>query len=199
MRRATLAVVLGIAFTSCVLPQEPAGAASAKQEAPPGDPWIWWKWVNFLLLAGGVGYLIKKHTPAMFQARSLEIQNALAEAAKINKDAAAQAAAVELRFKNLQAEIDNLRQTARAEMAAQGERIRRETEQHLARIQQQSAQEIQLMTRGARVELRKYSADLAIRLAEQQIQARMSPDIQQSLTDGFLEDLRSRVPAVART
>jgi F0F1-type ATP synthase membrane subunit b/b' len=199
MRRAVLVLALGMAFASYVLPQESAGAAGAKQETAQGDPWIWWKWVNFLILAGGLGYLISKNAPAMFQARSEEIQKMFADASTIKADADTQAAAIELRLKNLQAEIENLRQTARAEMAAQGERFRRETEQHLARIQEQSVQEIQLMTRAARAELRKYSADLAIGLAEQRIQARLTPEVQQALADGFLADLRSRAPAVART
>jgi F-type H+-transporting ATPase subunit b len=199
MRRATLVFALGMAFTSYVLPQEPAGAAETKQQAEQGDPWLLWKWVNFLILAGGLAYLISKNAPAMFQARSEQIEKTFAEAARMKKEADAQAAAIELRLKNLQVEIDNLRQSARAEIAAQGDRIRRETEQHLARIQEQSAQEIHLMTRGARAELRKYSAELAIQLAEQRIRARMTPDIQQALADGFIEDLRSRTPAVART
>ncbi len=199
MRRAMLVLALGMAFASYVLPQEAAGQGGTKQEAQSGDPWILWKWVNFLILAGGLGYLIKKNAPALFQTRDEEIQKAFAQAARMKKDADAQAAAIELRFKNLQGEIDSLRQTARAEMAAQGDRIRRETEQHLARIQEQSVQEIHLMTRGARAELRKYSAELALQLAEQRIHARMTPEVQQALADGFIEDLRARMPAAART
>ena len=48
------------------------------------------------------------------------------------------------------------------------------------------------MTRAARHELRNYSADLAVNLAGQRIRARINPDIEQNLVDGFLEDLRSR-------
>ena len=166
MRRASLAFVFGLALTSCLLAQEPARATEAAGQTEQGDPWIWWKWVNFLILAGGLGYLISKHAPALLGARSHEIQQALADAAKVAKDAEVQAATIEQRFKNLQNEIENLRQTARAEMAAEGERIRHETEQHLARIQEQSVQEIALMTRAARDELRKYSADLALGLAD---------------------------------
>ena len=84
-------------------------------------------------------------------------------------------------------------------MDAEGERIRKETEHHLARIQEQSVQEIALMTRAARTNLRKYSADLALGLSVQRIHARMTPEIQQKLVDGFLDDLRSRMPVAART
>jgi F0F1-type ATP synthase membrane subunit b/b' len=185
MRRAAIALALGLALASFVLPQEPAGATETKHESEQGDPWIWWKWANFLLLAGGLGYLISKRAPALFQARSQEIQQA-------------RAAAIELRLQNLQTEIDSLRQTARAEMAAEGDRLRRETEHRLRRIQEQALQEIAQITRAARDELRKYSAQLAIGLAEQRIRSRMTPEVQQNLVDGFILDLRSRAPKAGR-
>jgi len=199
MRRATFAFVFGLAFTSFVLAQEPAGAPQTKQEAEQGDPWIMWKWINFVILVGGLGYMIGKAAPPMFRACSDEIQQALADAAKVKKDAEAKAASIEQRLKNLEVEIDNLRQSARAEAAAEGERIRQETERHLTRIQEQSTQEVVLMTRTARDELRKYSADLAVSLAAQRIRARMNPEVEQNLVDGFLDDLRSGMPAAMRT
>jgi len=198
MRRATFAVALGLAFTCSALPQEaPAATATEKNEAEQGDPWIWWKWANFAILAVGLGYLIGKNVPPLFRKQSDEIQGALAEAAKIKQEAAAYAASVEARLANLQREIENLREGAHAEMTAESERVRRETEHHLQRIREQSAQEIALMTRGAKDELRKYSAELAIGLAEQRIRSRMNPDLQGKLVTGFLEDLSRRVPPQA--
>jgi F0F1-type ATP synthase membrane subunit b/b' len=117
----------------------------------------------------------------------------------VKKDAEAQAANIEKRLMNLQIEIENLRQTARTEAAAEAERIRQETERRLTRIQEQSVQEIVLMTRAARLDLRKYSTDLAVGLASQRMRARMTPEIEQNLVDGFLDDLRSRMPAAMRT
>jgi F-type H+-transporting ATPase subunit b len=189
-RRFVLAVALSLAFATCALPQE--SAAKPENQTEQGDPWIWWKWANFAILAAGLGYLIGKNVPPLFRKQSEEIQAALAEAAKIKSNAAAYVAGVEARLANLQREIENLRATAHAEMTAEGERIRRETEHHLQRIQEQSVQEIALMTRGAKAELRKYAAELAIGLAEQRIRARMNPSVQEKLANGFLDDLNQR-------
>lgn len=199
MRRARVAFVLGLAFACCLVAQEPARRAETTQEAGQGDHWIWWQWVNFLILVGGLGYLASKHAPALFQARRREIEQALADAAKTAKDAEVQAARIEQRLRNIQSEIDHLRQAARAEMAAEGERIRKETEHHLTRMREQSVQEIALMTRAARNELRKYSAELALGLSVERIRSRMTPEVQQRLVDGFVDDLRSRTPVAART
>jgi F0F1-type ATP synthase membrane subunit b/b' len=83
-------------------------------------------------------------------------------------------------------------------MSAEGERIGRETELRLRRIQEQSAQEIALMSRALRDELRKYSAELALDLAQRSIRSRMTKDLQDGLVDRFLQDLRYRATLGAR-
>ena len=193
MRRSILTIVMGLALAACALPQEPAPGIEPKNDAEQGDPWIWWKWVNFLILAGGLGYLISKHAPPYFAQRSREIQEALLEGAKAKQSAEARAAIIEKRLAGLDREMQSLRQAASAETAAEGELLRRETESRLHRIQQQAAQEIELMTLAARQELRKYTALLALDLAEQRIHSRISKDVQEELVDGFLQDLRTRV------
>jgi F-type H+-transporting ATPase subunit b len=190
-RRATFALALGLAFASYALPQEAPAAAQTK-EAEQGDPWIWWKWANFAILAAGLGYLIGKNVPPLFRKQSEEIQSALAEAAKIKQEAAAYAAGVEARLASLQSEIQQLRESAHADMTAESERIRVETEHQMQRIREQSVQEIALMTRGAKDGLRKYAAELAIGLAEQRIRSRMNPATEETLVNGFLRDLHER-------
>ena len=82
--RATLAVALGLAFASHALPQE-SPATAHTNEAEQGDPWIWWKWANFAILAAGLGYLIRKNVPPLFRKQSDEIKSALAESAKLKQ------------------------------------------------------------------------------------------------------------------
>jgi F-type H+-transporting ATPase subunit b len=190
MRRATLAVALGLAFVSYALPQE--APAAKTNEGEQSGSMIWWKWANFVILAGGLGYLIRKHVPPLFQKQSSEITSALAEAAKIKQEAAEYAAGIEARLGNLQNEIQQLRESAHSEMTAESERIRRETEHHLQRIHEQTAQEIELMTRAAKDDLRKYAAELAIGLAEERIRFRMNPETQDRLVNGFVHDLHER-------
>ena len=195
MRRLAFTLALALALTSAAWPQEPSEAG---HQAEQHDPWIWWKWVNFAILAGGLGYLISKHAPALFRERAAEIEKSIAESLRAKKDAEAQSAAVELRLTGLQQEIAGLRATAGAEIAAEGQRISRETEQRLQRIQEQSAQEIALMSRGLRDQLRRYSAQLALDLARDRIRAKLTPELQAALADGFLQDLHRRARPDAR-
>lgn len=193
MRRIVLALALGLtAATLCVAQENPQQPVAATETSEPG---MIWRWANFAILVVGLGYLIGKAAPAYFRARQNEIENALAEASKEIKDADAKAANLSVRFSGIQSEVETLRKSARAEMAAEGERIRSETERYLQRIQDQTTQEIALMARAARDELRKYSAGLAVDLAEQRLRSRMSPAAQESLVDSFVGDLHRLRPA----
>ncbi len=179
-------LIIGFALAACLL-------AQGGPEAETGDPWLGWKWANFAILAAGLGYLIRKHAPAFFEQRSLEIRQGIAEATKIKQEAEARAAAMERRLASLESEIAGMRAAAREEIDAEGGRISRETVQRLQRIQAQSAQEIELMTRALREDLRKHSARLALDLAEQRIRSRITKETEDSLADRFLQDLRYKL------
>jgi F-type H+-transporting ATPase subunit b len=193
MRRATFVLVTGLMLACWAVPQEARQTPATGQEGEQRDPWLGWKWANFLILASGLGYLISKHAPAFFAQRSREIEESLVEAAKAKQDAEARAVSIEKRLANLDREIESLRQAAHADTAAEGERLRLEMDRQLQRIQHQAAQEIELMTSAARAGLRKYAALLALDLAEQRVHSRLTKDIQDDLVDGFLQDLRTRV------
>jgi F-type H+-transporting ATPase subunit b len=173
-------VVIGIVFA----------VSAFAQETETSDPSLGWKWANFLILAAGLGYLIRKHAPAYFEQRSKEIRQGISEATQTKQEAEARVAAIEQRLAGLEGEIQELRSSAHEEISAEGGRISRETMHRLQRIQAQSAQEIELMSRAARDELRKYSAQLALDLAEQRIRTRMTKNVEDGLVDAFLEDLR---------
>jgi len=193
MRRAILAITLGLAFASFALPQEPGQLPEMKHEVEQGDPWIWWKWANFGILAIGIGFMAGKMAPALFKERSRSIGQAMFEAATAVRDAQTRATEIEARFAALKNDIAGLRRNAKAEMSAESERVSRETELRLKKIQDQSMQEIALIARAGRDDLRKYSAQLALELAGERLRSRLTQDTQDGLVDGFLQDLRYQV------
>ena len=197
MRRAVLALALGLTLAFFAFAQASENKSSTAEQT--GEPWIGWKWINFAILVGGLGYLAGKTAPAYFKGRSDEIQRALIEAKREIKDAEAKAADLDLRLSGIQTEVEKLHTQARSEMEREAERIRADTERHVKRIQEQTVQEIVLMTRGAREDLRNYSAGLALDLAEQRIRSRVTPDMQQALVDGFVADLHRLRPDALRT
>src|SRR5271166_401930 len=115
MKRVVLCVWLGLLFVSCALPQSEKEANSKTSEEANSDPWIWWKWANFLILAGALGYLVSKPAGAYFRGQSDEITRGIAEAAKVKQDAEARAALIEKRLAGLGEEVAKLRSAAHEE------------------------------------------------------------------------------------
>jgi len=149
----------------------------------------WWKLANFVLLAGGLGYLIHKKGRPFFGARSREIQQAIQDAARMRAEAETRAAEIEQRLAGLASEAEALRRNARQETAAEGARARTRLRQEIEKMQAQAQREIASAAQAARQELRSYAADLAVRLAEQQLRARMSPDVQERLVGTAIQEL----------
>jgi F-type H+-transporting ATPase subunit b len=148
-----------------------------------------WKWVNFVILAGGLGWLAKKNAGPFFASRSRQIRKQMVEADEVRAEAERRTAEVDLKLANLQADVEGLRREALAEEEAEGRRYREETATDLAKIQVHAQQEIAAAGKQARLELRRYSAELAMALAAQKIRARMTPSTQAGLMQGFVKSL----------
>ena len=148
-----------------------------------------WKWANFVVLAGALGYLIGRNAGPFFSSRTRQIRKDMLEAADARKDAEARAAEVDRRLANLEAEIAVLRGDAQNEAAAERQRLAEASRAEIAKIQAHAQQEIVSAGKAARTELKRYSAELAIGLAEQKIRSRMTPDSQDILVEGFVRDL----------
>ncbi len=186
MKRPGFAVLLlGLAAAiPAVCAQSGESSGSGKQGSLKG-----WEWANFVVLAGGLGYLAGKNGGPFFAARSGKIRQDMMEAAALRKDAEARAAEIERRLANLASDIAALRDEARNETQAETERIALQTAAESAKIQAHAEQEIASAAKAARTDLRRYAAQLAVELAERQIRARMTPDTQDELVRGFVRDL----------
>ncbi|MDR3700054.1 MAG: hypothetical protein P4L56_10495 [Candidatus Sulfopaludibacter sp.] len=149
-----------------------------------------WKLANFLLLAGGLGYLIKKNAGPFFDARNRKIQQDMLDAKALRLEAEKRAADVDRRLANLEAEIAALRSESQAEAKAETERSMKHTAGEIAKIQAHAEREIVAAGKAARMDLKRYAAELAVQLAEQKIAARMTGEAQDNLVRGFVHDLK---------
>jgi F-type H+-transporting ATPase subunit b len=174
-----------------VFPQHEGGG----QGGPSGGSMTGWKWANFALLAGGLGYLIGKKAPAFFQGRTAQIRKGIADAAKFKADADARAAGIEKKMAELGAEIEALRAGARKESEAESERLLEETARQFAKIQAQAEREIASAAKAARMELKTEAAELAIGLAEKQLRGRITAEAGRGLVAGFVKDLENQAGA----
>jgi F-type H+-transporting ATPase subunit b len=150
---------------------------------------IIWQSINFVILAVLLGWLIVKQGGPLLAARSKEIGEGLAAGEKAKAEADARAAQVQVKLSHLETEIAAMRTDAKEEREREADRIRRETQAEIARIHVQAEHEVESAGKQARTEVQRAAAKMAIELAEQKVRARMSPEIQAALLQGFLTDL----------
>jgi F-type H+-transporting ATPase subunit b len=177
-------VIFLLAFAACVFAAEEHGGGHGPANLDA------WKWANFALLVGLLGYLIYKKGGAFFAGRTASIRKDLDESARIKAEAEARYAEVEGRLARLDAEVASLRGQAQSESKAEGERVRQQTGRDMAKIRAQAEQDIATAAKAARQDLRAYAAELAVSLAEQKIRARLTPEADAALVAGVARDLR---------
>lgn len=148
-----------------------------------------WEWANFLILAGGLGYLAGKNGGPFFAARSKKIGQDIVEAGELRKQAEERAAEIESRLAGIESLIAAMREESAKEARAEAELIAKQTAAEVSRIQAQAEQDIATATKAARAELKRHSAELAVALAERIIRARMTPAAQDELVREFMRGL----------
>lgn len=143
--------------------------------------------LNFAILALLVVLISKSKLPAMFRTRTGEIQRGITEARKASEDANRRLAAIEERLARLDGEVSQMRAAAEKEVAVEEERITQAAEEDRRKIVQSAEAEIAATAKMARRELKAYTAELAIALAEKRIQ--VDPQTDKALVRNFVEQL----------
>lgn len=175
-----LALTVGVAH---------AQETEKKEAAETKDDMLVWKWANFVIMAGGLGYLISKHLPPFLGSRTGDIQKDINEAQAQKAAAEKRAADMDARLASLGAEIKKFRADAKVEMEQEAARIRQDTARQIEKIQKQAEQEIESAGSLASRELRAYAAKLSLDLAEQRIRTGLDAGTEAGLVDDFTRDL----------
>jgi len=170
-----------------------AWAAEGKEENPAEQPaGEVFKWLNFALVAGAVGYLIAKKGPAYFRARADAISSAIAQAAAAKADADRRLAEAEAKLKRLEEEVAALRDTAYCDAVDDAECICKMARGETERIALAARAEIEAAERAARMELKARAAKLAVERAEALLAGQLTPKTQEGLFRSFVAELPGR-------
>lgn len=182
------AFLLALFSVSSLLASEEAHGAAAEH----GDPLLTSKWINFAILAGGLGYLFVKFAFPVFREQQREILASMDQASRQAEEAAARARAIDERMANLQQEVEALRQKALAEMKNEARRAEEETAAALAKVEHAAEVEIASAVKAAKQELAASAAHLALALARRKVAERLTPQAQTALVSRFTDRLETR-------
>ena len=167
--------------------QEPQPAE--KKEEGSHSKELLFKVINFAILAGALTYLLRKPLSGFFAQRTSEIQASLEEGRKALQESEARLKQVEEKMNGLEAAIAAVRAEAEQEEEAELNRLREAAQVEAERIVAAAQDEIEGAGRLARLELKRYAAEQAIRLAEEHLRQDLDKKQRTSLVNRFLTEL----------
>jgi len=128
-----------------------------------------WRFINLAVFVGILVYLLKKPLTEAFKSRREAIRADLIRAEEERQSALAQLTTTEAKLARLDAESAEVIEKARREAEAEKMRITQETEAETNRLRGQATNEIERKSQQVQMQLRRYSAEESIRLAEEKI------------------------------
>jgi F-type H+-transporting ATPase subunit b len=164
-------------------------ASAAAEEGKASSSDLPAKAVNFLILFGGLGYLLYKPVRAMLEKKSADVRRSLDEAAASRAEAEGKCLAAKERLDGVGAEIERIKAEAASRSRLEKERIARAAQEEGARLREFAAREIDLQARGAVRELRSFAAETATSMARERIRRSLGPEDQAGLVDKSIERL----------
>jgi F-type H+-transporting ATPase subunit b len=150
------------------------------------------KWINFAIVAGLIGWVFLKVTPPFFRKNAETISSAITKATAAKAEADRQLREAEEKLARLEQEVTQLRATTQKEMAAEAERLRGITQSDIRRVGLAAKAEIEAAERAARWELKEIAANLAVDGAEALLVKELTPQAQESLVAAFVKSLEGR-------
>jgi F-type H+-transporting ATPase subunit b len=195
LRHAAWFALLGICLAGVVLPrvvwsQGSEPAAKEESSEPPHE--MLYKVINFVILVGGLGYLLRKPLAEFFSSRSASIQKSLDEGRKALEASQAQLKVVEEKLRGLEAEIAAFKASAVREMEAERQRLQQAGAEEAAKILESARAQMDTALRGAKLDLKNYAAQQSVTLAEELIRTRLDDAGRKRLVTQFVARLESK-------
>jgi F-type H+-transporting ATPase subunit b len=145
------------------------------------------EWVNFLMLAAGVLWVLVKMVPKTLRDRNTAIQKHLVDARTATEEASARLNSVEERLGKLDGQIVAMRAQAEQDSARDEVRIKAAVEDEKVKILAAAEQEIASATLQAQKSLQQYAAELAIEQAARKLV--VSAETDRLLIQSFADQL----------
>jgi F-type H+-transporting ATPase subunit b len=147
------------------------------------------KMVNFLILFGGLTFVLRKPLKAMLAKRTADIGESIRDAEGARAGAETKAGESQAKLSGLEGEVQRLKIAAEEEGKRETERIARTAAEEAERLKKFTRQELEEQVRRGVHELRTYAAARATDLARERIRKRLTPELQAVLIEKSIDRL----------
>jgi F-type H+-transporting ATPase subunit b len=152
-----------------------------------------WQIINFLILVGGLAFLLKKmDLRGFFKKRTELIEQSLREAREAKELAQKALAEVEERLRTKDSEIELIITSARQSGEKEKARLIEEGEKLKARILEQAKTNIDYEVKRAKESIKEEAVDIAMELAEKKLKEKLSKDEQLKLLEESLAKIEGK-------
>jgi F0F1-type ATP synthase membrane subunit b/b' len=148
-----------------------------------------WKFFNLFLFIGVLVFILRKPISEAMRARREGIRRDLMRAQEERNAALAKLEEVEARLARLDEEVTSVREQARTDAVLEKERIARSADEDAQRLRDQAVREIESAGKAARQELRRFTAEQSVRLAEEMIRRDIRPEDDARLVEMSIDEL----------
>ncbi|MCX7769869.1 MAG: ATP synthase F0 subunit B [Proteobacteria bacterium] len=142
--------------------------------------------INFIILFGGIGYAISKPMKSYLKQRSENIRNQILEAKKAKEDAEAKARYYEEKLRNLQNEIEALKEQFKREAEEEKERISKEYQEQIEKFKERMIKSLEQEKLKIREELLLDLGNMAFEVAEDLVKKNFTSADQSRLVKEYI-------------
>ncbi|MFZ2055265.1 MAG: ATP synthase F0 subunit B [Candidatus Aminicenantales bacterium] len=147
------------------------------------------KTVNFIILFGGLGFLLAKPLRRFLEEAGLAVEETIQKTEGARKDAEQKLEALKERMQGLESEARKIKEDGREAGQQDRGRLLAQARLEVDRIKSLAELEIKMHAQAVQGELREYAAELAVSLAETNIERRMTPELHARLIDNSIRQL----------
>ena len=140
-----------------------------------------WKFLNLAIFIAFLVYVAKKPLSEAFKAKRDQIRADLIKAEEEKKAALARFTTAEAKLASLDNERQLILNKAKAEADAEAKRIADAAASEVGKLKDQTSGEISRLTQLANLELKRFSAEESIRLAEQKLRSKIDANADSNL------------------
>ena len=140
-----------------------------------------WKFINLALFIALITYLVRKPLSEAFKAKRDAIRADLIKAEEEKKAALSRFTSAEAKLASLDNERQLILNKAKAEADAEAARIAAAAEEEVGKLKDQTSGEITRLTQIAKLELRRFSAEESVRIAENKLRSKIDANADAAL------------------
>ena len=187
--RRFLPLAAGALLTCFFLVLPAIAAENAEPDPADSTTGLIFRWLNFVIVFGGIAFLIARNGGAFFRGNAKEISASIVEATAAKTEADRELQAVNVKIARLEQDVAALREEARRDWAQEAERLRASGVAEIEKINQAARVELAASERAAQQLVREIAASMAVERAAALVSSKMNTEVRAKLFQTFLGEL----------